>query len=185
MPADLLGNDLLSAAAGQQPAAQARLYERAYAYGINVALHYSGSREEAEEVLQDAYVKTFRHLAEHGPPDDFRPWFRRIIINTAIDAYRKRSARWLAFVLPESGFSHNAAVEELNNQNLYALLQHLPPRCRMVFNLYVLEGCPHAEIAERLGISPGTSKSNLFKARKRLQALALPYFSLDQQFSNG
>lgn len=166
-------------------AAQFMLYEQTFPYGLNVALHYCGSRQEAEEVLQDAYIKVFRYLETQGGVDDFKPWFRRIIINTAIDASRRKKSIRQALPTLDISFSHNLAEQELDQQNLYALLQYLPAKYRLVFNLYVMEGFNHPEIAELLGISVGTSKSNLSRARKRLRKLAPPYFLLDQQFSNG
>ena len=164
--------------------AQRALYTQCYAYGLTVALCYSRNREEAEEVLQDSYVKLFSSLnASSDPPKSLLPYFRRIIINTAIDAYRRQRRS----LLPQSllpRISHNAALEQLDREDLYRLLQCLPPSYRLVFNLAVLEELTHPEIAERLGISTGTSKSNLHKARKLLQRLAGPYFNLSIKLSN-
>ena len=165
---------------------QRALYHHCYPYGLTVALYYSRSREEAEEVLQDSFVKLFATLiGSADPPRELLPFFRRIIINTAIDAYR-RQRRYLLPVPPllPPRISHNAALEQLDREDLYRLLQHLPPAYKLVFNLAVLEGLSHPEIAERLGISIGTSKSNLHKARKLLQRLAGPYFNLSIKLSN-
>ncbi|MEM6770999.1 MAG: RNA polymerase sigma factor [Bacteroidota bacterium] len=164
--------------------AQERLSRYCYAYGITVALYYSSDREEAEEILQDSFLKTFRHLLTATPPSDFKPWFRRVVINTAIDFYRKRQAGWKVFRLPSRPPAENAAISQLNEQDLYLLLQRLPPVYRLVFSLYVLEGFSHAEIAQRLDISIGTSKSNLHKARRKLQKLAGPFLSIDTKLSN-
>ncbi|NJC27771.1 RNA polymerase sigma factor [Neolewinella antarctica] len=177
--------NVVAAVARGDTAAQYQLYKRSFPYGLNVALHYCSHRQEAEEVLQDAFVKAFRHLESKGAVTHFKPWFRRVIINTAIDAGRRKKSVWdhANLLLPQP--ATNLAEQELNTQNLYALLQYLPPRYRLVFNLFVLEGHTHPEIAKILGISVGTSKSNLFKARKRVQQLAPPYFLIDKQFSNG
>jgi RNA polymerase sigma-70 factor (ECF subfamily) len=165
--------------------AQRALYAYCYGYGLTVALFYSGSREEAEEVLQDSFVKLFRYLLrEAALPQGLLPYFRRMIINTAIDACRKQQ-RYGSLSLPLlPTISYNSAVEQLNQEDLYRLLQRLPPSYRLVFNLAVLEGRSHAEIGQRLGISTGTSKSNLHKARKLLQRMASPYFNLSINPSN-
>ena len=168
-----------------EAAAQRALYEAAYPYGLTVALYYSDSRQSAEEVLQDSFLKLFQTLSEaDAPPQHFRSWFRRIVINTAIDAYRKRERALRIIPLPARQFVVNGAIDRLNTEDLYRLLQCLPPTYRMVFNLYVLEERSHAEIADVLGISVGTSKSNLFKARRYLKRLAAPFFNLDTKLSN-
>ncbi|MEM9527497.1 MAG: sigma-70 family RNA polymerase sigma factor [Bacteroidota bacterium] len=164
--------------------AQEQLYQQCYAYGITVALYYSSNREEAQEILQDSFLKTFRFLLKGTPPRALKPWFRRTIINTAIDFYRKRNSGWKIFSLAHRRSVENLAVGELNDQDLYQLLQRLPPVYRLVFSLHVLEGYTHAEIAEKLDISTGASKSNLHKARRKLQQLASPFFLIDHKLSN-
>ncbi len=183
---DTVLHDLTAACSQSDAAAQRAWYTYSYAYGITVALYYSSKREEAEEVLQDSYVKVFAHFSRGQPaPVHHRPWFRRIIINTAIDYYRRQQQqRRGLIVLLTAPVCHNRAVETLDTADLYRLVQCLPPTYRMVFNLHVLEGYSHPEIARRLRISVGTSKSNLHKARTQLQRLAGPYFNLDNELSN-
>lgn len=178
--------DIMQACRKNDANAQRCLYEYAYPYGITVALYYSNQRSEAEEVLQDSFLKVFRALKQKGLPREFQPWFRRIIINTAIDFYRKRHNNWTVFELPAQLATDvvNGAEDKLNQEDLYRLLQLLPPAYRLVFNLHVLEGYRHPEIARELGISVGTSKSNLAKARRKLQKLASPFFSIDKRVSN-
>ena len=181
---DSVLHDLTAACSRSDAAAQRAWYTYSYAYGITVALYYGSNREEAQEILQDSYLKVFAHFAKGEPaPAHHRSWFRRIIINTAIDYYRRQQRRSLV-VLITSPFAHNRAIETLDAADLYRLVQRLPPTYRMVFNLHVLEGYSHPEIARRLGISIGTSKSNLHKARTQLQRLAGPYFNLDNELSN-
>ena len=168
-----------------EAAAQRALYAAAYPYGLTVALYYSDSRQSAEEVLQDSFLKLFQTLPHmEDPPAHFQPWFRRIVINTAIDAYRKRQRALRLLPPPAREFVLNGAIDRLNTEDLYRLLHCLPPTYRLVFNLYVLEDLSHAEIADLLGITVGTSKSNLFKARRHLKRLAAPFFNLDTKLSN-
>jgi len=175
---------LMLACARNEARAQEQFYRNCYAYGITVALYYASSREEAQEILQDSFLKVFQHLLAKEPPQELKPWFRRVIINTAIDYYRKRQSGWKVFSLPVRQPEQNMAVEKLNDQDLYCLLQRLTPIYRLVFSLHVLEGLPHADIADRLGITVGTSKSNLHKARRKLQKLAAPFFLIDSHLSN-
>ncbi|MEM7574476.1 MAG: RNA polymerase sigma factor [Bacteroidota bacterium] len=185
-------NDLITACHQGNPKAQERLYRRFYPYAMSLALHYSKDREQAEEIVQDAYVKCFRSLQKERFAGAFKPWFRRIVVNTAIDRYRSEQKRLQTEELTEyhsfsavGGTAGNAAIESLSQQDLYRILQVLPPMYRLVFNLHALEGYTHPEIAEKLGVSEGTSKSNLYKARRRLKELAGNYFNRDNQVNHG
>lgn len=168
--------NLLEPCARQDAAAQRRVYESLYAFAMSIALHYAGNREEGEEITQDSFVKLFRHLGRGqsvtGCP---RAYLSRIVINTSIDLLRRRNRQLFTVELPrnvrplEGGDARNAGSDRLEAADLYALLQKLPPSYRLVFNLHALEGYTHPEIAARLGISEGTSKSNLAKARQKLR----------------
>jgi RNA polymerase sigma-70 factor (ECF subfamily) len=165
----------------REAAAQAQLYHQYYPFARHVALNYADDESGAEDIVQDAFIKLFRHLEKGAFSGDFEKFLRRVIVNTGIDHYRARSARQR---LTER-FTHslrkqadNAAPEEMEAQDVHRFLQQLPPRYRMVFSLFVMEEYSHPEIAKRLGISVGTSKSNLAKARKSLRKLAGPYFQL-------
>lgn len=170
-------------AATGNTAAQKQLYENLYPYGMSIALHYAGQREEAEEITQDAFVKLFRHLRSEVPSGSLKAYFSRVVINTAIDLLRKRKRQPFVEAMTEqsaalAGSSRNTGTDRIQQQEIYRLLQLLPPGYRMVFNLHVLEDLTHPEIAKKLGISEGTSKSNLSKARKQLKQLAATYYQL-------
>lgn len=172
--------------------AQEKLYTQFYPYAISLALHYSSNRELAEEVVQDAYVKCFKALREMDLDfsGSFKPWFRRILVNTAIDRFRAERKRISTeeiseFRLADMGYDSNGALAVFDQQEVYRLLQLLPPTYRLVFNLHALEGFTHAEIAEELGISVGTSKSNLYKARKILQRLSDRFFDTPKAVNHG
>ncbi|MDX1586580.1 MAG: RNA polymerase sigma factor [Balneolaceae bacterium] len=153
---------------------QKKLYKMFYAYGMSITLRYSESREEAAEILNDAFMKVFTNIKDFNREKPFKPWLRRIIINTAINQYLKnkqfrekesvaledQSIRTREKILP--GISYDEIIE---------MVQQLSPSYRTVFNLYVIEGFKHREIAEMLDIAVGTSKSNLAKAKKNLQAI--------------
>lgn len=139
---------------------------------MGVCLRYARSRNEAAEILQEGFIKVFEKLSQFRNEGSFEGWIRRIMVTTALQKFRMQEH--------EQPFSGLDAVEEqigretdprslLDTKDLLAMVQQLPPACRMVFNLYVFEGMKHREIAEALGISQGTSKSNLSDARTMLQ----------------
>jgi RNA polymerase sigma-70 factor (ECF subfamily) len=137
-----------------------------------VCLRYSKSREEAEEVLQEGFLKVFQFLHQFRDEGSLEGWIRKIMVNCALQ--RLRSKRQLAPVVNieshDNDFLLQAAIEDrLGSKELLQIVMSLPPGYKMVFNLYVFEGYKHREIAEMLGISEGTSKSNLSDARALLK----------------
>lgn len=152
--------------------AQKKLYQLFYGYAMSICTRYSQTREEAVEVLNDGFLKIFRRVQKYDPERSFKGWVRKIMINTALDNYRHNLKHYYAEDVQE--LEQQAAtgnvVDQLNYEDLLRLIQDLSPGYRAVFNLYVIDGYTHEEIAQLLGISVGSSKSNLFKARANLQA---------------
>ncbi len=156
--------------------AERKLFELYYGYVFSITLQYSHSREDAEEVCAEAFVKIFKNLDKYDSDLPFKPWLRRIAVNTAIDHIRKYQKHHKQHIIelehvPEATSVSNTALSDMGYDELLACIQELPPAYRTVFLLYAVEGYKHHEIAEQLGISVGTSKSNLAKARKKLQWL--------------
>ena len=154
-------------------AAQKRLYELFYSYGMSVALRFTASRYEAQEVLNDAFYKVFIKLDMYDKSFAFKPWFRKIIVHTAIDYQRKYNKvkfdREDISTYENKQFSMNDGWDHLNYEDVIKFIQELSPAYQLVFNLYAIEGYKHYEIAEKLGISVGASKSNFARAKKKLQ----------------
>lgn len=151
--------------------AQKELYQHFYGYGLSVAFRYVNNREDAVEILNTAFVKVFKNLESYDLDKPFKPWMRRILVNTAIDFLRvqKRIADSGDIELaPEPGMDETI-TGSMAYQDILVLIQQLSPSYRTVFNLFVIEGYKHEEIADMLGISVGTSKSNLFKAKAHLR----------------
>ena len=171
--------DLVEGCRKEDRNAQRKLYEHFHGKMLSICLRYAASREEAVEVLNSSFFKVFKNIHRFdGKKGNVEAWIRTIVTNTAIDRYRKESKRPntidLDYAYKESHGS--IAVEDLTAQEILKLVQDLPPAYRTVFNLFAIEGYSHKEIGERLGISEGTSKSNLAKARKKLQkALSINY----------
>ncbi len=153
---------------------QRRLYEHFNGYAMSICLRYSKNREEAVEILNDAFLKVFNHLSQYDTAFPFKPWLRRILINAAIDQHRKNRNMVVTLDLAAAA---ELAAEELplpilsKDEDVLPILQKLSPAYRVVFNLYVMEGYAHQEIAELLGIDPRTSRSNLLRATQNLRAL--------------
>jgi len=153
---------------------QLHLYQHFYSYGMGVCLPYTKTRQEALEVLNDGFLKVFKKIDRYNPEFPFKPWLRRILINASIDYYRKyykHQEEQASYNFKGNSSTHNLALENLAYEDLIKIMQTLPPSYRMVFNLFVIEGLPHKEIAEKLGIGEGTSKSNLLKARSKIQVM--------------
>jgi RNA polymerase sigma factor (sigma-70 family) len=151
---------------------QQQLYQRFAGTMFGVCLRYFDSREEAEDALQEGFIRVFLNIKTFRSEGSLEGWVRRIIINTALNQIRNNQKYQHHADLEEIG---NVASEEadmiskITHEDMLKLLLQLPPGYRMVFNLYEIEGFSHKEIADRLEISVSTSKTQLLKARKVLQ----------------
>jgi RNA polymerase sigma factor (sigma-70 family) len=154
---------------------QAALYHQYSVPMFRVLLRFSRDKSEAEDMMQDGFVRVFRDMAQFRGDGALGGWIRRIMVNTALSHLRKQ--RDFVKDVPDfSVFEAKFHTEEdfasnLDAQTLLGYLQKLPPGYRAVFNLYAIEGFSHEEIAEQLGITIGTSKSQLFKAREYLKKI--------------
>jgi RNA polymerase sigma factor (sigma-70 family) len=156
------------------PYAQNRLYDMYSPKMFAVCHRYSRSREEAEDILHEGFMKVFQNIDKFRKEGSLEGWIRRIMYNTAIQKFRQRRHEKPTISLEnlhDKSLHHDSddVIGRLSVKELIGLIQRLPPRYQMVFNLYVFEGLKHREIAEKLGITEGTSKSNLFDARNILQ----------------
>jgi len=151
--------------------AQEKLYKIFYGYGMSVCLRYAPEKDEAAEILNDSFLKVFANLKQYNFEQDFKPWFRKIIINTSIDYYRK-SRQMLYNKDTELHNDINYSSENLHSLNmndLLLLLSKIPDVYRLTFNLYEIEGYSHDEIADLMKITASTSRSNLTRAKKMLR----------------
>ncbi len=150
---------------------QDTLYTMYYGYAMSVCLRYSRDRQEAIEILNEGFFKVFTKIDKYTNGQSFKGWLRRIMINTAIDYYRKNEKHFHSVDISyaKDEWQEYDIIDTIAEQDIIALVQSLPPSYRVVFNLYVIEGYKHEEIAEQLNISVGTSKSNLSVARNKLK----------------
>lgn len=162
------------------------IYSSFYGYAMAVCDRYSGNGDDSLEILNDGFLKVFREIKNFSPSysdvvNSFKGWVRKIIIYTAIDHYRKyhkhtRHITELKDDLPQISTFDNPAVSKLSCEEVIRAVQSLSPAYRTVFNLFVIEGYSHEEISKQLGISEGTSKSNLAKARVNLQKILFKHY---------
>lgn len=130
--------------------------------------------EESKEIVNDGFMKVFQKIDQHATESSFKAWLRKIMINSSIDHYRKEVKHRHHEEINGKTFLesvNNNALDDLSYAELISMIQKLSPAYRAVFNLYVIDGFTHQEIAQALGISEGTSKSNLMKARENLKKM--------------
>jgi RNA polymerase sigma-70 factor (ECF subfamily) len=135
-------------------------------------MRYSRNREEAEEIMQEGFYRVFKYIFQFKNIGSFEGWIRKIMVNAAVQRYRPKSDLHPVIQIDAADtlMADNSDIySDLNVKELLQLVQALPTAYRMVFNLYVFEGFKHREIAAMIGISEGTSKSNLSDARAILQ----------------
>lgn len=151
---------------------QRLLYKHYFSYALGICIRYSGSEADAKEILNDGFMKVFNKINQYNSERSFQGWLKRIMINTAIDHYRANKKHNRDVTI--EGFDRAyevGVVDELSYNELLKLVQQLSPMYRTVFSLYVIDGYGHEDISKKLGISVGTSKSNLFKARSNLRKM--------------
>jgi len=153
---------------------QEQLYRKYIDDMYRVCLTYESDRETVKDILQEAFVKVFRSIGSYDRKGSLKGWIRRIVVNTAIDQYRKK-VKVEEFVDideiadDESEIMREPDTPQKEEIDIIAHVDRLPNGAKMVFNLFALEGYSHKEIAEKLGISEGTSKSQFSRARMLLQ----------------
>jgi RNA polymerase sigma-70 factor (ECF subfamily) len=154
---------------------QQHLYSHFRNYALTVCSRYAATLDEAKEVLNDSFFKVFTKIDRYNPEYAFKAWLHRIVVNTAIDRYRSRISQPIHDDLAYASSLEVASdvVENLTREEIFKMVQFLPPAYRTVFNLFVVDGYSHLEIAEMLQITEGASKSNLSKARAHLKRMLL------------
>lgn len=162
--------DFVAALIRQERWAQKQLYEQHFGKLMGICMRYSGSRDEALDLLHEGFMKAFQHIGKYKPGTSIFSWLRTLMVNVCIDHYRKNQRRRTldldtAVTQPLEG---QDILGSLSEEEILAKVQELPPVYRTVFNLYVIEGYSHKEIGEMLQITESTSRSNLVKARHKL-----------------
>ena len=163
--------DLIRECIAGNRAMQQELYDRFAGKMYAVCLRYAGNSDDAQDLLQEGFIKVYKNLSKFRAEGSFEGWIRRVFVNTSIELFRKKNYLY-SISEKEENVIEDADITALDNlaeKDIIALIQELSPGYRTVFNMYVIEGYSHKEIGNILGISEGTSKSQLARAKAILQ----------------
>ncbi len=164
---------LIAACLRKERWAQKILYESYYPIMFSICLRYAQNAQQAEDILHDGFLKVFKSLHKYKPNTALHSWIKRIIVNSAIDQYRKNTRRRTEDI--DTAYDLASSIPNANSRlverEILACVQALTPTYRAVFNLYIMEGYSHREVAKMLDISESTSRSNLVKARAKLREM--------------
>lgn len=172
--------DLIKGSIAGDRRMQEELYRRFAPKMYAVCLRYANNTDDAQDLLQEGFIKVYKNLHRFRAEGSFEGWVRRVFVNTSIEHFRKKSAQLSSVSEKEENTIEDSditALDSLAEKDIINIVQELSPGYRTVFNLYVVEGYSHKEIGELLGISEGTSKSQLARAKSILQKKVTQYLS--------
>ncbi len=173
-------SDLVKRCAGGDIRSQEVLYRRYFSFAMSVCIRYTRDETEAMGIVNDSYMKVLDGLSGYDHSKPFKGWYGRILVNTAIDNYRKNlklNETISIDTLGETGESDPEIETELSVSDILTLYSYLPANYRMTFNLFEIEGYSHEEIAGILGVTVSTSRSTLARAKKMLRELYCRQFT--------
>ncbi|MSQ79872.1 MAG: sigma-70 family RNA polymerase sigma factor [Flavobacteriaceae bacterium] len=167
--------EVLKGCLSRDRACQKAVFDRYSGRMLSLCFRYSRDKMEAEDILQEAFIRVFDSLHQFGFKGSFEGWLRRVMVTTALNHYRKKKNERMEVDMEEAVEVEKAEFDNYDNRfelkELMAMVQTLPAQYKAVFNLYAVDGYNHREIAEMLGISESSSKSNLSRARGILQRM--------------
>lgn len=177
-------HQLIGGCIKQDRTCQKMLYKTFYGFSMGICLRYANNRDEAAEVMNQGFFKVFTRIETYDRSRPFKAWLGKIMMNASIDYYRANLKMAYTDDLDKAEHLSDGDLtdKKLNYDDLLKMVQKLPTAYRTVFNLFAIEGYTHEEIGELLHISPGTSKSNLHKARQKLKQMIS---EADSSSSNG
>ena len=171
---DYSDTELVRGCVGGDILSQELLYRRYFSFAMSVCIRYARDENEAMEIVNDSYMKVMDKISEYDPARAFKSWYGKILVNTAIDNYRKNQKHndYLSVsAITETEENEPEIEAELSANDILALYSHLPASCRVTFNLFEIEGYSHEEIGQMLGVTASTSRANLARAKKMLREL--------------
>lgn len=157
--------------------AEYELYKATYSYLMSICIRYTRNQEKAKEILNTGFFKILTNLSSYKAEVPFKPWIRKIMINTLINEYKKEKIHYDTIHYVEEYYDNqqyselNSAISKIDVERIYQFIAMLPPASKQVFNLYFIDGYKHKEIAELLNITEGTSKWHLNSAREKLKEM--------------
>ncbi|MBL0136400.1 MAG: sigma-70 family RNA polymerase sigma factor [Chitinophagaceae bacterium] len=180
----IIESDLIKGCIAGDRRMQEELYLRFSPKMYAVCFRYAANATDAQDLLQEGFIKVYRNLHRFRAEGSFEGWIRRVFVNTSIEHYRKKSIQLSTVSEKEEATiedSDISALDQMAEKDILAIIQELSPGYKTVFNLYVVEGYSHKEIGDILGISEGTSKSQLARAKSILQKKIAQYLSDTQK----
>jgi RNA polymerase sigma factor (sigma-70 family) len=168
---------LITACINGERRAEYELYKVCFSYLMSICIRYTRNEDKAREVLNIGFYRILSNLDKYSASQPFKPWARKVIINTLINEFKKEKTHHDNIQYVEEYFdnsdysSMNSALGKINADQIYGFIAALPPASQQVFNLYFIDGYKHREIAEMLEISEGTSKWHLNSAREKLKEM--------------
>lgn len=169
--------ELIKACIKGERKAEYELYKITFSYLMSICIRYTRNNDRAKEVLNMGFYKILTHLKKYNTEEPFKPWIRRIIINTLINEYKKEKtlSQNIQYVEQYYDTEHfadiNQAISRIDVEQIYVFIAQLPPATQQVFNMYFIDGYKHKEIAELLEITEGTSKWHLNAAKEKLKVM--------------
>ncbi len=178
--------DLVRRSSDGEPRARELLYKRYFSFAMSICIRYTKDQYEAMEVVNDSFMKVLANISEYDGSNPFMAWYGRILVNSALDNYRKNSRRQATFL---QYFNQESPEEmedppvdaELSARDILSLFGCLPENYRVIFNLYEIEGYSHEEISKMLDISESASRTNLSRAKKLLRELYKKNFNPERR----
>ena len=167
-------SDLVKGCAGGDRRSQEILYKRYFSFAMSVCIRYTRDENEAMEIVNDSYMKALEGLSDYDTSRPFKPWYGKVLVNTAIDNYRKnlKHNSYLSInTITETEEREPEIEAELSVNDILTLYRHLPENYKVTFNLFEIEGYSHEEIGQMLGVTASTSRSTLARAKKMLREL--------------
>jgi RNA polymerase sigma-70 factor (ECF subfamily) len=169
--------ELIKACIKGERKAEYELYKVTFSYLMSICIRYTRNNDRAKEVLNMGFLKILTNLNKYDQSEPFKPWIRKIIINTLINEYKKektqtQNLQYVEQYYETSDYSEvNHAITRIDAEQIYGFIAQLPPATQQVFNLYFIDGYKHREIAELLDITEGTSKWHLNAAKEKLKTM--------------
>ena len=169
--------ELINACIKGERKAEYELYRITYSYLMSICIRYTRNADRAKEVLNMGFLKVLTNLNKYNQEVPFKPWIRKVMINTLINEYKKEKVHYGNIQYVEDYYETdkyaeiNQAITRIDAEQIYAFIAKLPPASQQVFNLYFIDGFKHREIADMLQITEGTSKWHLNAAREKLKEM--------------
>jgi RNA polymerase sigma factor (sigma-70 family) len=167
-------SDLVKGCAGGDRRSQEILYKRYFSFAMSICIRYTHDENEAMEIVNDSYMKVLEGLSDYDSSRPFKPWYGKVLVNSAIDNYRKnlKYNDYLSInTIAETEDREPEIEAELSVNDILNLYRYLPGNYKITFNLFEIEGYSHEEIGQMMGVTASTSRSNLARAKKMLREL--------------